>query len=352
MRYVIRPAFDGDKIRLRFSNLCNSEAVTIDRVSVAFTASDPCCIDTSTLKTVTFSGNERFTMDAWADAVSDEIDFDIQKGKDISVSFYIKDITIAECGTATTGKMSLRFIGVGDLSHAECFPVDNKHTDPYYRYLNTVDVLTDEKCSSIVAFGDSITSLEWPELMHQLCLDNNKDTAVVRRAVSGSRILRQYDSLSYRHYGLTGVDRIVYELAASNSDTVVVLHGINDIIHPDGINPLRPMSHFPSAEDLISGLRTYIKTAHENGKKIYLCTILPIEGWRTYETFRNEVRCTLNDWIRTQNEADGFIDLDKSLSDPQNANALAPEFDKGDHLHPSDAGSKAIAETVYKAIFE
>ena len=243
---------------------CNSEAVTIDRVSVALTASDPCSIDTSTLKTVTFLGNERFTMDAWADAVSDEIDFDVKKGKDISVSFYIKDITIAECGTATSGKMSLRFIGVGDLSHSECFPVDNKHTDPYYRYLNTVDVLTDEKCRSIVAFGDSITSLEWPELLHQLCLDNDKDVAIVRRAVSGSRILRQYDALSYRHYGLTGIDRIVYELAASCSDTVVVLHGINDIIHPDGINPLRPMSHFPSAEDLINGLRTYIKTAHEN----------------------------------------------------------------------------------------
>ena len=86
--------------------------------------------------------------------------------------------------------------------------------------------------------------------------------------------------------------------------------------------------------------------------KIYLCTIMPIEGWRTYEEFRNEVRCAVNDWIRVQTEADGFIDLDKALGDPQNPNALLPVFDKGDHLHPSDAGSKAIAEAVYKAIIK
>jgi len=352
IRYIIRPAFDGEKIRLRFSNVCNSEAVTINRVSVALTGSDPCTILTDTLKTVTFDKKEHFTMEAGLDAVSDEIEFDVQRSKDISISFYIKDITLADCGTATSGDLSLRFIGVGDLTRTECFPVDNKHTDPYYRFLNTVDVLTDEKCRSVVAFGDSITSLAWPEMLHQLCIDNQNDTAIVRRAVSGSRILRQYDALSYRHYGLTGTNRIVYELAASRSDSVVVLHGINDIIHPDGINPLRPMSHFPSADDLIKGFRTYIETAHENGMKIYLCTILPIEGWRTYAEFRNEVRCAVNDWIRAQNEADGVIDLDMAIRDPQKTNALAPSFDKGDHLHPSDAGSRLIAQTVYKAIFE
>ena len=352
LRYVVRSAFDGEKIRLTFSNVCNAENVTIDRVSIALTGNDPCSVDTSSLKTVTFGGKEAFTMEPGQYVQSDEIDFSVKKGQDLSVSFYFGNITLVNCGTATSGNLSLRFLTEGDRTREESFPVDCKHVDAYYRFLNTVDVLTDEKCRSVVAFGDSITSMAWPEILHQMCLDNGKDTGIVRRAISGSRILRQYDAISYRHYGPVGTKRIHHELDASMSDTVVVLHGINDIIHPDGINPLRPMSHFPSAEDLIEGLRVYIKKAHENGMKIYLCTIMPIEGWRTYADFRNEVRCLVNDWIRTQSEADGIVDLDLAVRDTEKPNALSPIFDKGDHLHPSDAGSKAIAETVYKAIFE
>lgn len=352
LRYVVRSAFNGEKIRIRFSNVCNSESVTINSVSVALTGKDSCSIDKSTVKTVTFDGIEAFTMEPDRYVQSDEIEFPVKKGQDISVSFYIKDLTLVNCGTATSGDLSLRFLTEGDRTREESFPVDCKHVDAYYRFLNTVDVLTDEKCRSVVAFGDSITSMAWPEILHQMCIDNGKDTGIVRRAISGSRILRQYDALSYRHYGPTGTKRIHHELDASMSDTVVVLHGINDIIHPDGINPLRPMCDFPSADDLIEGFRTYIKKAHENGMKIYLCTIMPIEGWRTYADFRNEIRCLINDWIRTQSEADGFIDLDKALGNPQNPNALLPEYDKGDHLHPSDTGSRAIAEAVYKAIIK
>lgn len=352
LRYPIRSAFDAEKIRLRFSNLCNPEAATINRVSIALTGSDPCQIDLDSAKIVTFDGNEAFTMEKDCDVLSDEIDFTLKKGQLFTVSFYIKDITPASCGTATSGEMSLRFFTQGDRTLEADFPIESKHVDAYYRFLNTVDVLTSDDCSSIVAFGDSITSMAWPEILHKLCLDNQKNTAVVRRAISGSRILRQYDALAYRQYGPTGIKRFFHDIDASCAQSVVVLHGINDIIHPDGINPLRPMSHFPSADELINGLRVYIDQAHEKGLKIYLCTVMPIEGWRTYAEFRNDLRKQVNDWIRTQNEADGFIDLDLALRDPSNPDAILPDYDKGDHLHPSENGSFAIADTVYKALFE
>lgn len=352
LRYVIRSAFDGNKIRLTFSNVCNDDTATINCVTVALTGSDPCSIDTNTLKAVTFNQSKSFTMNADDYVQSDEIDFSVKKGQDISVSFYIKDLTPVNCGTKTSGYQSLRFFTEGDRTHEENFPTESKHVEIFYRFLNTVDVLTDVSNRSYVAYGDSITTMEWPEILHQLCLDNQKDTAIVRRAISGSRILRQYDALSYKQYGPTGIKRFPKELDQSASDTVIVLHGINDIIHPDGINPLRPMSHFPCANDLIEGLRVYIRKAHENKMKIFLCTLMPIEGWRTYAEFRDTVRCELNEWIRTQNEADGFIDLDLALRDHENPKALCPAFDKGDHLHPSYEGSKAIAEAVYKVLFE
>lgn len=350
LRYVVRSAFDASAVRLRFSNVCNRGKATVNKVTVAKTGDDPCSILTQTLKTVTFDGNEAFTMEIDGDCVSDAIDFPIKKGEDMSISFYIKDVTPIDCGTNTSGPLSLRFFTDGDRCCEENFPLLSKQTDGFCRFLNTVDLLTDEKCRSVIAFGDSITSLSWPEHLHNAYIENGDDTAVLRRAISGSRILRQYDSLSYRHYGPTGIKRYFYDIDTSNADTVVILHGINDIIHPDGINPLRPMSHFPTARELADGLRIYIDYAHKCGKKIYLCTLMPIKGWRTYKDFRNEVRNEFNDWIRTQKEADGFIDLDLAFRDPKDPDSMLPVYDKGDHLHPSEEGCKLIAKTVYEAL--
>ncbi len=41
-----------------------------------------------------------------------------------------------------------------------------------------------------------------------------------------------------------------------------------------------------------------------------------------------------------------MVDLDRALSDPADRDRLAPAYDSGDHLHPSDAGYRAMAEAV------
>lgn len=53
-----------------------------------------------------------------------------------------------------------------------------------------------------------------------------------------------------------------------------------------------------------------------------------------------------NHWIRTAKEFDGFFDFDKALQDPAHPTRLKPEYDSGDHLHPSDAGEKAMSEAI------
>ena len=46
----------------------------------------------------------------------------------------------------------------------------------------------------------------------------------------------------------------------------------------------------------------------------------------------------MNKWIRTGGAFDGVIDFDKVVRDPANPNKILPAFDKGDNLHPNDAG--------------
>ncbi len=44
--------------------------------------------------------------------------------------------------------------------------------------------------------------------------------------------------------------------------------------------------------------------------------------------------------------ADGLIDFDKVVEDPNNPKHINPAYDCGDHLHPNDAGYQAMAKAV------
>ena len=64
---------------------------------------------------------------------------------------------------------------------------------------------------------------------------------------------------------------------------------------------------------MIEGLRFYIRTARASGLRVYMGTLLPIEGWRTYADFREKLRSEVNQWIRTTDEIDGCVDFDRAV---------------------------------------
>ena len=185
------------------------------------------------------------------------------------------------------------------------------------------------------------------------CMDDPYNiTAVVRRAASGTRVLREYSCITYESYGLCGKNRFEREISTvSGADAVILQQGINDIIHPVGteINPFRPMSDLPTAEELENGFEQYIKIAKERGLKVYLGTLLPIFGWRTYAPFREDMKNAFNEWLRNYNGVE-LLDFDKLLRDKRNSAAFAEGYDSGDHLHPSEEAYKQMAELAFKGI--
>jgi hypothetical protein len=48
--------------------------------------------------------------------------------------------------------------------------------------------------------------------------------------------------------------------------------------------------------------------------------------------------------MRASRELDGVVDFDRALRDPADPKKLIAAYDSGDHLHPSDAGYKAMAQ--------
>ena len=248
-----------------------------------------------------------------------------------------------------TGPLSKGYYSVGNHAAEEELPMNDTRSTNWFYFLSNIEINTDADNRAVICYGDSITSQAWPDYL-TLRVEKNADnkTAIVRRAASGTRILRQYDNITYDSYGLKGSIRFPREALVSGADTVIIQQGINDIIHPVGVevNPFRPWSDLPTAEEMIEGYCMYIEKAREYGLKVYMGTLLPIYGWRTYEPFRDDLRNALNDWMRTTKEIDGVIDFDMAVRDRVNPAAFADGFDSGDHLHPSKKAYQRMAETV------
>ena len=131
--------------------------------------------------------------------------------------------------------------------------------------------------------------------------------SVIRKAASGTRMLRQYDNITYESYGLKGKNRVPREWDVTGADMIIIQQGINDIIHPVGmeVNKFRPMSDLPTVKEMTDMLEWYISNARKKNFKVFLGTLLPIKGWRTYADFREEMKNQYNDWIRTSPLSDG-----------------------------------------------
>ena len=334
LRYPIRMCFSGSQLRFRFSNLTGTEPVTLNKVYVGRTP-------------ITFGGETGVTLMPGKETESDAIGYNVNRGDTIEVSMYMADYTQMNSGTLITGPLSKGLYAYGDFAEADELPLDQSRNTNWFYFLNTIDVLTSAENHAIVCYGDSITAQSWPDYMAQLAFGTN--ASIIRRAVSGTRILRQYDCITYQAYGLKGATRFPIEMNVAGATDVIIQHGINDIIHPVGtdVNPFRPWSDLPTVEEMERGVEDiYVKPAKAMGLKVWSGTLLPIYGWRTYNEDREQMRQEFNQWLRTSPIFDGCIDFDAAVRSVTNTKAFADGFDSGDHLHPSERAYEVMAQTA------
>lgn len=337
LRYPIRMVFEGRALRLHFSNLTGTEPVTLSKVYIEQT-------------TVTFDGEKSVLIEPGKEVTSDEIAYEVKAGTDVNVSIYLGEITQMNAGVLITGPLSRGQYAYGDHALEEELPADDTRNTNWFYFLNTVDVLTKAENHAFICYGDSITAQSWPDdLAIRLWNEGIRNVAIIRRAVSGTRILLQYDCITYAAYGLKGATRFPIEMEAAGADAVLIQHGINDIIHPVGVevNKFRPWSDMPTSADLIAGVEDiYIQYAKEKGYKVYGGTLLPIYGWRTYAPFREEIKNEFNHWIRTTDKFDGYVDFEEAVRDENHPEAFAEGNDSGDHLHPSEKAYEIMAGAI------
>lgn len=353
LRYPIRMCFNGNKLRFRFSNLTGAEPVRVNKAIVAHSAKDGngFCSRQETNVRITFNnGVDYVEIAAGQEINSDEISFDVIAGETIQVSMHFAGYTQMNAGTLITGPLSKGKYSYGDFAESSELPLDKTRSTNWFYFLNTIDIFTEAKNHALVCYGDSITAQSWPDyLALRAWNEGYQNVSIIRRAVSGTRILRQYDCITYQAYGLKGATRFPIEMNVAGAKSVIIQHGINDIIHPVGaeVNPFRPWSDMPTVDDMIKGTtEIYVQHARQLGMKVWSGTLLPIFGWRTYNEERDEMRQAFNQWLRTSDIFDGCVDFDKAVLDPAHPAAFAEGFDSGDHLHPSELAYQAMADCV------
>ena len=104
-------------------------------------------------------------------------------------------------------------------------------------------------------------------------------------------------------------------------------------------------------DELIAGYRQLITRAHEQGIVAYGATLTPMGGSRYDLPAAQALRDAANAWIRSSGEFDAVIDFDRVTRDPSQPTRLLLAYDSGDHLHPNDAGYRAMGEAIPLGLF-
>lgn len=351
VRDVVHTSVGGKAVRIRLSNTFGEQPLTIDEATVAV-RDEGAGIRPGTLQQVTFGGARTFTIPVGAQVYSDPVRMRVRPLSDLAVSLYFDGptgpVTQHPLGTSTT------YIAPdGNSAHATGADAYTESAQSWF-VIDGVDVRGARQAGSVVTLGNSITdgyastpdaNHRWPDLLARRLQRQHgrKPLGVLNAGISGNRVLTDA--------GTAGVsaqarfDRDV--LAQSGVRTVVVMEGINDIGNDAGVDggPL-------TARQLIAGLKNIARRAHARGLSIIGGTLTPYKGAGYFSPRGERIRQRVNHWIRTGDAFDGLVDFDKVTRDPQHPRRFLPRYDSGDHLHPSDAGYRAMAGVVrLKALY-
>jgi lysophospholipase L1-like esterase len=298
--------------------------------------------------TLTFGGKQQVTMPAGGQAYSDPLPFSVPARSDLLVSLYLPG-TVQFAPMHSMGFQDMYSSSDGGGDHAADgadFPVSNLFG--FWTVLSGVDVVGSGH-GTVVALGDSITDgyasavngdQRWPDYLAQRLIAQRGPTApgVANEGISGNRVLTDAFS-GVPNSGNSGIkasarlDRDV--LSQSGVRTVVVLEGINDV------------NSDASAADVIAGLKQIAATVHSYGLHAVVGTLTPTGGWCCTTPARAAARDQINAFIRNNGGAfDAWVDFDAAVRNPADPEAMLPQYDSGDHLHPNGAGYQAMADAI------
>ena len=349
LREIVRTSVGGTRARVVFANTFGTMAVNIGGASVALRDRDAAIVPAS-LRKLTVNGNPAFRIPAGATVLTDAVDLQVPARADLAIDVFVPDdlgggpsLITFHNGANQTSYASAPGNHVGETA------IEGAAITRSWFLLSRVEVAAAPRVGVVAAFGDSITdgtrstpdtNNRWPDhLARRLGA-----FAVANVAIAGNRVLTEGNAA-----GPFGGNAGINALARFDRD-VLAQPGVTHVVVMEGINDIGAAQ--AAVEDLIAAHRQLVERAHARGLRIYGATLTPYEGAAYFTPEGEAKRKALNQWIRTSGMYDAVIDFEAVIRDPAAPTKMRAEFDSGDHLHPNDAGYKAMGESIDLSLFK
>jgi len=343
---LVRLRRGGGRLRLALSNEFGRDPLVLDAVT-AGRPGPPSRDGRDRPVPATLHGRARWRIPPGETAVSDPVGLAVAAGEDLLVNCYTAGSAAPSAFLAAAQRTGYAVPGhqVGRAGHGQPHPFPSLYW--------VTRVLTDAPADGpvVVAFGDSITrgdgttvdaEQRYPDqLQARLRAAGQPGAVVLNAGLGGNRLLRPVVGPP-----MTGrFDRDV--LAVPEASHVIIMGGINDLGLPGLLGEPRP-----AAGEIIDGLFGLARRAAGHGIQPVLGTITPILGRYAFLSApgNEDIRRAVNQAIRRQREWPA-ADFAVAVADPADPARLAPAFDSGDGVHPSDAGARALAAAVDLSLF-
>lgn len=348
IRQVARLSVGGTQLRVVLSNEGSAVPLHIGAARVARHARGSATVS-GTDRPLLFGGQAATVVPPGARWVSDPVDLPLPALAEVAVSLYLPQPS-APAGFHFDARQTAH-VAEGDHTAALQLPAAAAAWSTRV-YLSGLVVQSATPPAAVVTLGDSLTDgngatpgahARWPDALAERLA--GQGVAVLNAGISGGRLLR--DGMG--RAGLTRAAQDVF--GQSGVRAFIVLLGTNDIGWPGG--PFAPEERAVRADELVQGYRQLIAMARAHNVRIVGGTIppfgdalagTPLAGH--YSAEKDAVRQAVNRWIREAGAFDAVVDFDALLRDPARPSHLRAAMDSGDHLHPGDAGYRAMAQAV------
>lgn len=366
-RCLIRNNLAGTGLRVRFNNRGGETPLCIEHAAIQLVSRESGRL--SAPQELRLNGERRIVLPPDSRPWSDPLTLPVTAEDDFLLWCYFKERSAARsvCVTFTAQSwQSTQLKGdffeteaLGYTFKSELAPLlasDPNHNE-YAVGICAVSVLTGDESRLVGVFGDSITQMSYfsDALLERLYRAFPGRVSLINGGICGNRVQKPFPVLpdfpgGGKQFGPAGRERFFADLCEAGApDLVFVMEGVNDCTHSIVFNE----AYVPTAEEIFAALSDVAAQAHALGSQVYLGTIPPFGGFG--ESWRDEaeaLRCALNELIRTRAPAEGVVDLDARLRDPQDPHRMRADCHLGDGVHPNWRGGEKMSRAVFDVCFK
>jgi lysophospholipase L1-like esterase len=344
LRQMVRVSLGGGLWRIQLSNAYGQGEARIDDMHLAL-AGEGAAIRPGSDRPVRFGGARSLVLAPGESRYSDPVALPAPPLAELSVSLH----ATTRGGAAEHAEaLDPVFIAPGDRAGETDLPGAARLEKRLF--LAEIDAAAPAQAEATAVLGDSLTDgrgstpggfRRWTDRLAERLAAAGAPVAVANAGLAGNRLLHELVGppatrrLDGDALDLPGVTRLF------------LLEGVNDIGMPGLIG--EPGQAVCDAA-MERAYRRIVRRAHARGIKVIGATIPPFSSSTEWAGFYSPKaaaqRLAVNQWIRTSGAFDAVVDFDAVLRDPKDPGRLRPDYDSGDHLHPSDAGYAAMGEAV------